>query len=251
MPKIFDTHCHISKRDLSSSSYISQNAQNFFLNVTTKKSEWLPAIDFTKNNPNLLISLGLHPWYVKDSWTKDIKVLSTLLELNKISAIGEIGLDYSPKFEINKEIQLIALKAQISLAEKHQLPISLHCIKAFDDLYMLLKNKHLMGVLHGFSGSVELAQQFIKLGLKIGIGGLLLKVESKKLEMTVKNIELKDIVIETDYPNFTQQREALSLAKIDAIIVQIASIKKLPINEVNQMLYNNALNTFSRTENGY
>jgi len=250
MPKIFDSHCHIlTDSIILSSSYPSQHPQNFFLNVTTKKNEWLPAIYLGEHNRYVLASLGLHPWFVDRSWMNDINFLAELLSTNKVSSIGEIGLDYVDEFIGSKSLQLDAFKAHTSLAEKYGLPVSLHCRKAFDGLYLVLKRSKVTGVLHGFSSSYELAQQFIDLGFKIGVGGLLLSLKSKKLERTVKNIKLTDMVVETDYPNFVQLGKGLELADISLIIERIAQIKSLDLSEVKEILYNNAAEVFLGSKN--
>jgi TatD DNase family protein len=155
-----------------------------------------------------------------------------------IVAIGEIGLDYAKLYQKNKTSQLKIFQAQVALAEKYKLPVSIHCYKAFDDLYSILNQTKVQGVLHGFNQSYQLAMQFIKLGFKIGVGSLILHSQTK-LNKTVKLLPIESLVLETDYPH-------VNLAQSLLILEEIAKIKKLPISIVEETLYHNATQIFKR-----
>jgi len=145
--------------------------------------------------------LGLHPCDVKKNYVEELETIRKSLETNKVHAIGEIGLDlYWDKSTL--EIQKDAFRTQVQWAKELNLPIDIHCREAFTELFELLEELHddrLFGVLHCFTGSLEQAHQAIDLGFALGIGGV---VTFKKagLDQVVKEIDLKNIVLETDAP---------------------------------------------------
>lgn len=244
MSPIFDTHAHLSNNTSLISFDQAQINSNIFLNVTTQSNEWLPSIDFTQNKPNILNSLGLHPWFVGKDWSLQLTYMERLLAENKLDSIGEIGLDYYPQYVLHKNRQLQAFTKQINIAITHELPVSIHCRKAFDDLFQIVKPAGLKGVLHGFSSSYQLAERFIKIGLSIGIGGLILNNQSKRITQLVEQIPINKIVLETDYPNFKAGTTLLGLSDSHLIIERISQIKGISQLEVSETLYNNASKIF-------
>jgi len=247
MSKIFDSHAHLSSFTDANLSVLLKNSNYYALNVTTKPSEWKDSLLLAKNNKTIYSAVGLHPWFVDDEWADELNNLNNIIESNKVSCLGEIGLDYFPDFVKNKINQLEALSAQLDLAEYYHLPLSLHCRKGFDDLFLNLKKRKLKGVLHGFSSSEKLAKQFIKLDIKIGIGRLILNRKSRKIIETVKKISIDDMVIESDCSKLGFESKILEVNELYLIIERIAFLKDIPISVVEETLYNNALIIFGRT----
>lgn len=241
MPKIFDSHAHLSSICIADSVDLLKNSNYFALNVTTHRHEWQPSVEFQTANNNIFNALGLHPWFVNSNWSDDLVYLKEMIKKNPTCSIGEIGLDYFPDFIENKDVQLKAFLGQLDLAEEYGLAVSLHCRKAFDDLYLSLKGRNIKGVLHGFSSSNVLAKQFIKLGFKIGIGRLILNPNNRKLAETVKDISLNDMVIESDFINLKSNNQTLTIEELYLLVKKIAFLKGLPILEVEETLYNNAI----------
>jgi len=239
MSKIFDTHAHLSSQKIASFPSLPSNSNFQYLNVTTQPTEWLEALQFCEQHNNVLNSLGIHPWFVDETSERHLIQLESLISSKEaIIAIGEIGLDYAKLYQKNKTSQLKLFQAQVALAEKYKLPVSIHCYKAFDDLYSILNQTKVQGVLHGFNQSYQLAMQFIKLGFKIGVGSLILHSQTK-LNKTVKLLPIESLVLETDYPH-------VNLAQSLLILEEIAKIKKLPISIVEETLYHNATQIFKR-----
>ena len=145
--------------------------------------------------------MGLHPCYVKESYKEELQNVATWLEKRSFCAIGEIGIDlYWDKSTL--AIQQEAFRFQIQLAKKHKLPIVIHCREAFDEIFEILEDENddqLFGIFHCFTGNLDQAKQAIRLGFKLGIGGV---VTFKKagLDKVVAQIDPKDIVLETDAP---------------------------------------------------
>lgn len=125
-------------------------------------------IDAVDGYKNSYFSIGLHPWYLKDSDSVDDFILP-FIKNKKCIAIGECGLDRS--IDIPWELQLSYFQKQILLSEQYQVPLILHCVRAHQDI-ILLRKQHLARmpwILHGFNKSTQLAQQCLDAGLMLSI----------------------------------------------------------------------------------
>lgn len=149
-----------------------------------------------KYNGFLYPAIGIHPENVND--LDNIEKLEDLIKNNKIIAIGEIGLDYYWTKD-NKELQKELFSKQLDLAEKYNLPIIVHIRDSIGDCYDILKTRKLKGIIHCYNGSYEMAINFIKLGYKLGIGGVL-TFKNSKLGELIEKIGINDLVLETDSP---------------------------------------------------
>ena len=196
-----DTHCHI----LSDKFYDHMNVINNFerdnirriiINGFNIKSncEVMNLI----NNKNVYGALGINPDNICDFNDDSRKFINENIKNKKIIAIGEIGLDYCHNEE-NKKEQLEMLDYFLELAEKNDLPVIIHSREATGDLLDLLKKHKCNGIIHCFSGSLETAREYIKLGYKLGIGGVL-TFKNCNLKDVLKEIDLKHILLETDSP---------------------------------------------------
>jgi TatD DNase family protein len=174
---------------------------------------------------------------------EDIDFLEKQLNNKKVVAIGEIGLDYYWTKD-NKDKQIEFFKAQLELAKKYDLPVIIHARESVQDVYDILKESGInKGSMHCYSGSLEMAKEFIKLGFKIGIDGPITYKNNKKGVEVVKNIDLKDLLLETDSPylspepNRGKQNSPLNLIYIAE---KIAEIKQISVDEVIKITTNNA-----------
>lgn len=172
---------------------------------------FIPAIDSTgtqamydleKEYPkNVFLMMGLHPTYVKDNYLEELQHVENELAKRKFYAIGEIGIDlYWDKTHLTE--QKIAFKRQIQLAKHYKLPIVIHCREAFDEVFEILeeeKSADLFGIFHCFSGTYEQALQAISYNMKLGIGGVV-TFKNGKIDQFLNQIDLKNIVLETDSP---------------------------------------------------
>lgn len=160
---------------------------------------------------NCFPMLGLHPCDVKDQPEKDVKNykeelagIKKAIAEHRIYAIGEIGIDlYWDKSTL--EIQKEAFHVQIQWAKELDLPIVIHCRESFDEVYEVLLQENdgrLKGIFHCFTGSVEQAKKIIDLGFYLGIGGVV-TYKNSGLDKVVADLDLKNIVLETDSPYLT------------------------------------------------
>ena len=167
------------------------------MNCATSLDSSKEVIKLSKEYQDFLIpSIGIHPESVEE--IGKLTDLEILIKDNNIKAIGEIGLDYY-WVKDNKDKQLDLFNKQLDLAEKYNLPIIVHTRDSIQDTFNTLKNRKLKGVIHCYSGSYEMAKEFVKLGYKLGIGGVL-TFKNSKLHEVIEKIELKDIILETDSP---------------------------------------------------
>lgn len=244
---IFDTHSHLFdlKSEIASSDFdrYIHSEEHFFLSVSTHLSDWQPTLDLANAHSNIYASIGLHPWFIGLDYQKQLSELESLLSSTvQISALGEIGLDFVDIdiTETDKHTQEAVFCRQLELAERFDLPISVHCRKAFNQILNYVKNSKVIGVMHGFSGGAEMAKQFVNAGFKIGIGATLLNQNARRYHETVKAIGLENIVLETDAPNIKFVEPSHQLGKIMEIAQQVALLKKTTIDKVLEVSASNA-----------
>ena len=176
---------------------------------------------------------------------KDIDYLKSLLGEKKIIGIGEIGLDYHYTKD-NKDKQLWLFEEQLKIAEYLNLPVVIHSRDATMDTINTLKKYDVNGIIHCFSGSLEIANIYIKMGFLLGIGGVV-TFKNSKLKDVVKEISVDSIVLETDSPYLAPvpYRGKINSSKyLEFIAKFIAEIKNISVEELAEITSENALSIF-------
>lgn len=241
MLSFFDSHAHLTS--------LSDLPEYFCLNVTTCSSEWQKAISQHKTYPNILPSLGIHPWYVNDVLPSDLVTLASLLATNNVFAVGEIGLDFTKQHIATKNLQLHFLEQQLFMAKSFQLPVSIHCVKAHNEMLNMLSSSNLgkAGVIHGLGASIELVQRYIDIGYKIGINGVTCRSNARRYHEMVKHFSLDYFVLETDYPNvMLPHHEIVSPDDIHSLASKVSELTGKSIEEVVEQTRYNAEQIFLR-----
>ena len=185
---------------------------------------------YNKYEGYLLPAVGIHPENIDNS---NLKTIENIIKEHKVFAIGEIGLDYHYNDE-NKDEQKEYFIKQLDLALKYDLPVIIHIREAMQECFDILKTRKNKGIIHCFSGSVEMAREYIKLGYKLGIGGVLTFKNSKLYEV-IEKIDLKDIVLETDSPFLSPEPYRGKKNKpcnVLYVAKRIAEIKNISLEEV-------------------
>lgn len=185
---------------------------------------------YNKYEGYLLPAVGIHPENIDNS---NLKTIENIIKEHKVFAIGEIGLDYHYNDE-NKDEQKEYFIKQLDLALKYDLPVIIHIRKAMQECFDILKTRKNKGIIHCFSGSVEMAREYIKLGYKLGIGGVLTFKNSKLYEV-IEKIDLKDIVLETDSPFLSPEPfrgKKNKPCNVLYVAKRIAEIKNISLEEV-------------------
>lgn len=192
----------------------------------------------------LLPAIGIHPDNIDIDYNK-INDLEILIKNNRIVGIGEIGLDYYHNKD-NKAEQIKLFSQQVDLAEKYNLPIIVHTRDSIQDCFNILKSKNSRGIIHCFSGSLEMAKEFIKLGYYLGIGGVL-TFKNSKLYKVIEQIDLSHIVLETDSPFLSPEPlrgTKNNPSNVIFVAKKIAEIKHLSTDEVIKITTSNARKIF-------
>lgn len=197
-----DTHCHVLKEyyqgEIGNILLLAKNNGvdriiNAGYNTTSSKE----VISLTKQFDNMYGVIGIHPENVLEE--VDLTIFNNIDE--KIVGIGEIGLDYHYTKE-TRDKQIEMFEYQLDLAAKLNLPVVIHSRDATQDTIDILKRHHNFGVIHSFSGSLEVAKEYIKMGFALGINGVV-TFKNCNLKDTLKNIDINSIVLETDSPYLT------------------------------------------------
>ena len=253
-----DTHCHFNDevyegdRDTVIARAVEAGVTKM-LQADIDSGERRSMLDLCAQHPGVLFPmLGLYPGSVKEDWQDELdQVFEHAKNPERFVAIGEIGLDYHFSTEF-KEQQKDALKAQLELAAKLDLPVNIHLRDATDDFFAVLdscRGLGLRGNLHAFSGSAETAARIRKYGdWSVGIGGVL-TFKKAGIAEAVKNIPMEMILLETDAPYLAPAplrgtRNESSF--IPLIASKLADIKGLSVERVAEATTSNALNLFNK-----
>ena len=183
-----DTHCHVYKEYYDNIAEVIENAEllgvNRLINNGCDSDSNKEVIALADNYSNVYAAIGIHPESVESYKNADIEFIKNNLINDKVIAIGEIGLDYHYTKE-NREEQIKLFERQLKIAEKSNMPVVIHSREATDDTLRILKKYNLKGVIHSFSGSLETALEYIKLGYLIGVGGVVTYKNAKNIIKTV------------------------------------------------------------------
>ncbi|MBQ8901728.1 MAG: TatD family hydrolase [Bacilli bacterium] len=202
-----DSHCHLYDEyydNLDNILKISEdNKVNRFINNGCDSNNNKEVLDKVSKYDNMYGTLGIHPEYVDNYTDEDILFIKSNLNNKKIIAIGEIGLDYHYTKE-NKEKQIKLFETQLKLAEASNMPVIIHSREATLDTINTLKKYNVRGVIHSFSGSLETAKEYMKMGYLIGVNGVI-TFKNANLKDVIKEIPLEHLVLETDSPYLTPE----------------------------------------------
>lgn len=233
-----DTHCHIFKEYYENIEEILNNAEinnitRFINNGCDQKSN-IEVLNLIEKYPNMYGAIGIHPESVETYEENDLTFIENHISNPQIVAIGEIGLDYHYTKE-NKINQIKLFETELALAEKYHKPVIIHSRDATEDTINILKKYKVTGVIHSFSGSLETAKIYIKMGFLLGINGVI-TFKNSKLKDIIKDIDLKNIVLETDSPFLAptpHRGEKNEPANISEIALFICNLKNICLSDLS------------------
>ena len=192
-------------------------------------------------------AVGVHPHELYDMSSQTIDKLRKLSEHKKVVAIGEIGLDYY--YDTHpREFQRFWFIQQLRLAEETGLPVVIPSREASQDTFDIIeRSKVRRGSIHCYSGSAEMAKEYVKMGFHIGVGGVVTFSNAKKLVEVVEAIPLESILIETDCPYLSpvpNRGKRNDSRNLKYVVDKIAEIKGVTPEKVAEITKNNAMTLF-------
>ena len=251
---LIDTHSHIYSEDFNDDiDEVLQNAYNndvrkiVLPNIDSGTIKRL--LDLSNSYPHVCYPLmGLHPTSVSGDYKEELSVVEYWLDKQKFYGIGEIGIDlYWDRTYI--EEQKDAFRYQIKLAKSRNLPIVIHVRESFNEVYEIVKEEQdgsLKGIFHCFSGDETEAQKITGLGFLMGISGVL-TYKNSSLSQVLKQVELKNLVLETDAPYLApdpKRGKRNESSYLVYIAQKMSEIYQLPIREIAEITTANARRLF-------
>lgn len=251
---LFDSHAHLTdskyKKDRTDVIDRCKKELDYVLNPGADLESSKKAVKLAKRHDFIYAAVGVHPHEAKSMDEITLKLLKSLTKEDKVKAIGEIGLDYyydnSPR-----DIQKKWFIKQIRLAKELKLPIIIHDRDAHQDTLEILKKEDNFDngvVIHCFSGSKELARQYVELGAYISLAGPVTFKNAKKAKEVAKSVPLDRLFIETDSPYLTPEPHRGKRNEpifVEHICNEIAILKEISYDEVLEQTKKNAKDFFS------
>lgn len=248
----FESHAHYDDKSFDDDrnellKALPQHEIEFVINSAASIKSSFSCIELSKKYPYFFASVGVHPQETENISENDIKTLKELSKNEKVVAIGEIGLDFH--FETpERDIQRKWFIRQLELAKETDLPVIIHSRDASEECFNIIKeSKVKKGVIHCYSGSTEMALDYIAMGFYIGVGGVVTYKNAKKLVEVVKTIPLEKILIETDSPYLSpepKRRTRNDSTNLKFVTEKIAEIKNIEPSEVQFVTNVNGKNLF-------
>ena len=257
---IFDSHCHLNDENLFPRineviADAKKTGVTKFLVVGYDKDSSYLAVEIANKFKECYAAIGFHPTEIEG--VSEDEYLSTMNELvknKKVIAIGEIGLDYHwVKDQTLRENQKKWFIKQIEFANSHKLPISIHNRESNEDCLKLLEEHKPLygGVMHCYSGSVEMLDRVLSLGLYISLGGPVTFTNARTPKEVAEEVPLDKLLIETDSPYLTphpHRGEKNEPKFICLVLEEIAKLKNISKKHLEDVIYKNSCKLFNVDE---
>ena len=244
---LIDTHAHIDMLPLDETLDLMQkyNVKKAII-PSVEVGTMDKVLEIANNNENIFAMLGIFPSEAK-TYTDEVEE-KIRANVDKIVAIGEIGLDYywdKSFVELQKEV----FAKQIRLANELNLPIAVHDREAHKDSFDIIKseNKSSDVLFHCFSGSVEFMKECVKQGWYIALGGVVTFKNAVKMKDVAKEVPLEKLVLETDSPYLTPvpfRGKTNYPSYVKYVAEEIANLRAMPVNELIGITTENAERLF-------
>ena len=250
---IFDSHAHYYLREFDGDRDTLLNRLHDecgvcgIVNAAENIETSAKCIELARRYDFLYAAVGLHPNCV-DKWQDGyIDEIRPLLRNPRVVAVGEIGLDYY-RTKDNKELQKHAFIMQLELANEENMPVIIHDREAHGDMYQILRQYRPKGVMHCFSGSVELARETLDYGMYIGLGGSVTFANAVNPTRVAKYVPIDRLLLETDAPyliptpcrKHTHGMERCDSSMIPVVARLIAGLRGMDVDELLNVTAENA-----------
>lgn len=252
-----DTHVHLNSKQLE--NHLEEVIQDAFLKQVTTMI--VVGYDLETSQKAILLAhqydwcyaaVGFHPTEIKDYTDDEYQILEEMLQDEKVVALGEVGYDLHWDTTTVEE-QERAFVRQIELAKKYHLPLMIHSRDAHQITFDTLKKHHaeeIGGIMHSYSGSVELAKEYIKMNFSFGISGPVTFKNGKNMKEVVEQIDIQYLVSETDSPYLTPhpyRGTENGPQYIPLIVEEMAKIKQISVEEMALAIRNNVNRIVGKT----
>ncbi len=246
---IFDTHAHYDDKqfDCDREELLGQMEAagiGTIVNASATVKSWEKVLELTGKYPFIFGMIGVHPDEVGALNEESFARMEGLLQEEKIVAVGEIGLDYYWDNE-SHDTQKMWFIRQLQLARRLNLPVNIHSREAAADTMEILKTygEGMKAIVHCYSYSREMAEEYVKMGYFIGVGGVVTFKNAKKLKEVVQAVPLSHIVLETDCPYLSPEpnrgKRNTSL-NLPYVAQALAELKGVTAEEVIRVTEENA-----------
>lgn len=256
---LIDTHCHLdlkvfdSDREALVGRCREQGLSGFIL-PGVSQAGWDRLLTVGSGLDMCYVAPGLHPCFTEVHETWHLDELRSLMEnrSDDIVAIGEVGLDFLDK-SADRERQHYYFRGQVDIAAGHALPLILHVRKAHDEVLKVVRGSDHRsgGIVHCYSGSLQQAERYVKIGFKLGIGGVITYSNARRLQNIVRSLPLASFVLETDAPDIPPagfQGDINTPENLPTIFESFCRFREEPRDAVEQALYHNTVTLFPRLE---
>lgn len=255
---IFETHAHYDDDKFTEDRdelilAVHESGVHPIINVGASIHSTQTTLELAKHYPFIYAAVGVHPSDVADLNEDTFAWLKEQTTYAKTVAVGEIGLDYYWDKEADvQEKQRYWFGRQLQLAREADLPVIIHSRDAAADTLQVMRDNHaesIPGVIHCYSYSPELAQEFVRMGYYIGVGGVVTFKNAKKLVETVQTIPMERILLETDSPYMAPEPHRGTRndsRNIPYVIAKIAELKGITPQAVERITEENAYRLFAK-----
>ncbi len=232
-----DAHCHLGSRQFDENrdeivSRMLENGVQKAILICCSRHDRLASIGLRDRYPGFKLACSIHPQDLEDDDPQRLIDLREALIESKADMIGETGLDYY-SHPHTKEAQIHFFEAQLEMAAELRLPVDVHSRKASLDTLNIIKKYPVKGIIHSYSGSLEMAQLFIKQGYYIAFGASVLFPNSKKPAHVIAGMPLDRLLIETDAPYQSPIKgHTHEPADVKAIYEKICEIRRIGMDEL-------------------
>lgn len=250
---LFDSHAHIDdeKFDMDRDEVITRALENGvtgIINAGACMASSARSVTLAAEYESIYAAVGIHPHDAKSAQDSDYAQLAEWSKLDKVVAIGEIGLDYYYDFS-PRDLQRTVFLRQIDVARQMGMPFIIHDRDAHGDILDILKKeaKGLSGVLHCFSGSLEMAKEVIKMGFYISIAGPVTFKNAAKLPEIVASVPLERLLVETDCPYLTphpHRGKRNEPAYVKLVAEQVAHLRGIDVADLIEATNHNVKKLF-------
>ncbi|MEP2650802.1 MAG: TatD family hydrolase [Paraglaciecola sp.] len=247
-----DSHCHIDfkefdiDREFVLQQCIKQDISQLVV-PGTRVEHFERQLRLANTFPAIRNALGLHPYFLDTYRETHLNDLQSIIEENydSIVALGEVGLDKA--ISIDWKVQVKVFQEQVEMAKSFQLPLILHHRKSHNEILQILKQCKFNhgGIVHAFSGSLQIAEAYTELGFAIGVGGGITYPRAHKTRKAIERLPLSSLVLETDSPDMPlngYQGKRNSPLKLPIIFDALLTLRTESTKKVQEACFQNVFN---------